>query len=513
MDFDRFPNRIKVKSVDKTTWLMRPEASNIVYTPGWVVENMLDLLPKEIWSNPEVKFLDPCCKSGIFLDHIYWRLYEGLKDIIQDRIDRSDHILTKQLFGLASNDVQAEISRSVLYGTSEANHRNAFTTRFKDAKGNIKTLEIELGENWYDFSDIIKERTGELFKMAVKEAFGNMKFDVIIGNPPYQEETGGGGRIKDARPLYNEFVEKALMLGPRYLTMIIPSRWMCGGKPVLDSFRTNMLSNKHLVSIYDFEKSKDVFGDLDIAGGVMYFLIDMTSETTDVCEVNNCRVVDGKLQVDSEKRELNLYTYLDNHDKVQYMIVRNNKADRIVRKIRSVQQKYMDEFVQKVTVFGVPTNFRDSDTKTEHKNIKVVCSYGRVTYTDMNRIRGIELLDKYKVITGSVSPDTGRKNEAVRVINPPNILKPGEICTNTYLVLGVTDTEQEAINMAKYMENKFVRYLISVTLTGMNITSRNLMFVPMQDFTKPWTDEELYAKYNLTQEEIDLIESTIKPME
>ena len=247
-----------------------------VFTPPEIANRMLDLLPKEIWSDSKVKFLDPFCKSGVFLREITKRLLDGLSEEIPDMQKRLDHILHHQVYGMAITELTSLVSRRSLYCSKDASSEYSIS-RFAEASGNIAFHEIlhtwneSTGKCIYcGASREVYERGEDKESHAYqfihtdnpKELFNNMKFDVIIGNPPYQL-SDGGGRDSSAIPLYDKFVIQAMKLSPRYLIMIVPARWYTGGKG-LDAFRDKMLNDERLSIIHDFPETKDCFPGLNI---------------------------------------------------------------------------------------------------------------------------------------------------------------------------------------------------------------------------------------------------------
>lgn len=255
-----------------------------VFTPPKLANAMLDLLPPELFRSPRTTFLDPVCKSGVFLREIAKRLNDGLRDQIKDDQARIDHILTKQVFGMAITELTGLLSRRSLYCSKKADGRLSITTGFKRTEGNILQPATKhrwvadecvdcgvTGDGDYDRGEGFEDYAYPFIHGVDPTKEFKVKFDVIVGNPPYQLDTGGSGR--QARPLYNLFVEQAKKLDPRFLAMIIPSRWFAGGMG-LDDFRESMLSDDRLRSIDDHLSASDVFPGIGLKGGVCYFLWD-----------------------------------------------------------------------------------------------------------------------------------------------------------------------------------------------------------------------------------------------
>ena len=489
-------------------------SSDEVFTPPKLVNEILDTLPQELFKNPETKFLDPCCKSGVFLREIAKRLIDGLADKIPNLEKRLDHIFKNQLFGLAITELTGLLSRRSVYCSKNANGKFSIC-KFSNEQGNIeykRTYHLwlkdkcmmcgaskseydrgeELETHAYSFIHTDEQRNSELFKRLK-----NMKFDVIIGNPPYQLNDGGGNG-SSATPLYHLFVEQAKKLNPRYITMIIPARWYAGGKG-LDNFRNSMLNSKQMKKIVDYANSADCFPGVIIAGGICYFLWE--NNYNSFCEVVNMK---QDITLSSDVRSLNEYP----------VFVRDNTAVQIIRKINKLKEKTFDNLVYSRNCFNIFSNEKGHENYI-NEDYKLHSLHGK-SYISKNSISDRDkIIKKYKVIitkamSGGNKPTAGGNYQ---VVSSLNVLEPNEVCTETYLCLAAFDNIIQANNLKGYVATKFFRFLLLQALSSINISKEKFCFIPIQDFNEEWTDEKLYKKYGLTQEEIDFIESMIRPME
>ena len=323
-----------------------------------------------------------------------------------------------------------------------------------------------------------------------------MKFDVIISNPPYQLSDGGNGA--SAKPIYHEFVEQAKRLKPRYLTMIVPSRWFNGGKG-LDKFRATMLSDHHITNLVDYQNAKDCFPGVSLGGGVCYFLWERDREEN--CKITN--IING--------REITLVRPLDEFP----VFVRYNDSIEIIQKVQSRKESSVVDSLSSRNPFGLSTNTR-GQTEPAQGKVKLYSSQG-ISYIERDNIKqGKEYIDQYKIMISRVTSEHAGepdKSGMYKVIAKMQLLSPGEVCTDSYILAFPTKEKSKAENFYQYLRTKFARFLLMQALSSINLAKDTYSFVPMQDFTQGWTDTKLYLKYQLTEEEIAFIESTIKPME
>jgi len=480
-----------------------------IFTPPDVVNKMLDMLPSELWSDSSAKFLDPSSKSGVFLREIAKRLLDGLAEEIPDLQERVDHIFHNQLYGIAITELTALLSRRSLYGSKYPNSKYSFSL-FEDKSGNIryepqkhtwlkeKCIFCGGPEKLYDRGDDLESHAYEFIHTYKPEDILNMKFDVIIGNPPYQLKDGGNNA--SSTPLYHLFVEQAKKLQPRYLSMIIPARWYAGGKgKALGEFRQKMLSQNKLSCLVDVPNSADCFPSVNIAGGICYFLWDR--EYDGECCVKNME----KGVITSEvKRPLNEFEYF----------VRSNPSIPILRKVLQDNPQTMDELVFPRNYFSLPTTVKGQE-KMEPGYVSALTSKGTIFVKKSSVSDKEKIMDKYKVIityamSGGNKPSSDGKYQ---ILSSLLILNPQEVCSETYLILGTFDDLKSAQNLVAYASSKFFRFLLLQALTSIHITKDKLCYIPALDMSKQWSDADLYEKYNLTPEEIAYVESLIKPMD
>ncbi len=479
-----------------------------VFTPPEIVNQMLDMLPQELFQNPDAKFLDPACKTGVFLREIAKRLIVGLERQFPDLQQRIDHIFHHQLYGIAITELTSLLSRRGVYCSKYPNS-DFSVSKFDSPEGNIRYKRIPhtwkdgkciycgANKGQYDRGDELENHAYEFIHIQNAEELFSMKFDVIISNPPYQI-SDGGGTGSSAIPIYDKFVLQAKKLEPRYLVMIVPSRWFAGGKG-LDDFRDEMLNDSHLRVIHDYPNAGDCFPGVEIKGGVCYFLWDR--DNMGLCSVNTHE--QGEIISTMERPLL---------EKGNDIFIRYNPAISIFKKVSALQENTFMDIVSVRRPYGLSSTFNNFSKNQNSLGIKIYANK-TVGYLSPDFVlpQNIESVEKYKVfISFGYGAGEGFPHQ---IINKPFLAEPHSCCTETYLQIGVFDNKEVGENVISYIKTKFFRFMVMLKKNTQNGTRGVYQFVPMQDFSKSWTDEELYAKYNLSQEEIDFIESMIKPME
>lgn len=476
-----------------------------VFTPPDVANQMLDMLPESLWHDSNAKFLDPVCKSGVFLREIAKRLIDGLEDEFPELQDRLEHIYHNQLYGIAITELTSLLSRRSLYCSKYPQSKYAIVG-FDEPEGNIRFRQVE--HTWYagrckycgasqkeyerDFS--LETHAYELIHLQNPEELLSMKFDVIVGNPPYQLSTGGSKA--QAVPLYNKFISQVKKLNPRYLTMIIPARWFSGGLG-LDSFRKEMIEDRSIKELHDFIDSTECFGNgVQIKGGVCYFLRDRDYD-------GPCRVVtNNKGEITESMR----YLKENNCD----ILIRWNKGISILHKVLERGEESFSSLISGTKPFGLATTHKGKEKPFKDS----IALFGRNSKTYIARsgvTRNEQMIDKYKVfITGAYGAGEDYPHQ---IINKPFFGAVGTCCSETYIVIGPFSSENEAKNVISYLQTKFLRFLVMLKKPSQHTLRIVYEFVPTQDFSKPWTDEELYEKYGINEEEQNFIDSMIRPME
>lgn len=469
-----------------------------VFTPPEVANQVLDMLPDGIWEDPDATFLDPACKSGIFLREIAKRLITGLEGRIPDLDERLEHIYKKQLFGIATTELCSLLSRRSLYCSKYPNSRYS-VVRFDTAEGNVRYRRTH--HTWkngrcvwcgaakvnYDRDESLEQHAYEFIHPTNLEEIKEMKFDVIVGNPPYQL-SDGGYRIS-ASPIYQLFVEQAMKLDPRYLTMIIPARWFAGGKG-LDSFRDKMLHDNRIRRIHDYPDANDCFSGVQIKGGICYFLWDRDNP-------GDCAVtthVGGAIgeTVERPLLESGFETF-----------IRWNEAIPIINKMRS--DNSFERLVSSRKPFGLETTFR-GEAKGEIK----LYQNGGIAYVDRGVIRkNNDLIDEWKVLI----PRAGSGSDSFphSILGDAFIGEPGTACTETYLTIGPFSDKQTCENVISYINTRLFRFLVLLKKPSQDATSKVYSFVPMQDFSHRWNDDLLRTIYGINDDEYEFVCSLIRP--
>ncbi len=482
-----------------------------VFTSPALANQVLDMLPQELFRSPTTTFLDPFCKSGVFLREIVKRLDRGLAEVIPDRQKRIDHIMHHQVFGIALTELTSLLSRRTLYCSKRANSKHS-VSHFNDEQGHVFYKAIR--HTWVNgkckycgASKEVYDRDSESEQYAYqfihtdhpKELFPkDMKFDVIIGNPPYQLSDGGNG--VSAAPIYNLFVEQAQRLAPRYLTMIIPSRWFIGGKG-LDVFRNKMLNDHRVRKIVDFENSYEAFPGVDVSGGICYFLWDRDYEGK--CEFTN--MVDG-IGTSS-------YRYLNEYP----VLIRQAKALPIIKKIENINEnngKRISDIASARKPFGLPTNYKP---RAEGVPCWFVQKIGLQFAAKEDITDNKSYLNKWKLLL-PIAPIAGQTDFTKPIgfyyDGNTRIAKPGEVCTESWFICGAFDTEDEVLSFKSYIFTKIIRFLLLQSVVSQHVTKQNFMFVPdLGLYHGIYTDEMLRERWLITDDEWEYISSRIRDIE
>lgn len=500
-----------------------------VFTPPEFANRMLDTLSDawaadhdgaSIWSNRNVRFLDPCTKSGVFLREITSRLTRGLATEIPDLDERVNHILTNQIFGIGITHLTSLLARRSVYCSKHAQGRHSIAKGFASDDGNVwfertehawkegrckfcganqKILDRGEGLETHAYAFI---HTDDVKAWVAKLFGGDMQFDVIIGNPPYQM-TGGGGGTNDS-PIYQMFVQQAMRLEPRFLSMVIPSRWMAGGRG-LGEFRAEFLGDRRLRVLIDYENAKDAFPTVGIGGGICYFLWDRDSPGRCECVYHRNGAAIGPHSRD-----------LDEFD----VFVRDKRAVDILRKVLTKGEQSFEELVSGDTPFGLATNFANyvQDVAPKIGQLRLYANVGTrrirgaVSRKEINKNK--HLIDEWKLFLPVAGSGRERERSGVDLVLSPAIVgEPGSVCTQTYLVAGPLNSKDEAHSVESYLRTRFARFLISLRKPAQHVFRGMYRWVPVLSWRGDWTDAKLYRKYELDAEERAFIESMIRPMD
>jgi len=481
-------------------------SSDEVFTPPKLANEILDQLPEDLWSNPDAKFLDPFCKSGVFLREIAKRLIGGLEGHFPDQTERVNHIFRNQLYGIAITELTSLLARRSLYCSKIADGEYSICDQFTDVAGNIRfergTHTWENGrcsycgasEDNYERDEAMESHAYEFIHTQKPEEILNMKFDVIIGNPPYQLSDGGHG--KSASPIYQKFVAQAQKMEPRFLTMIIPARWYAGGKG-LDNFRSEMLHDQRIRKLVDFESASAVFPGVDIAGGICYFLWDR--DNLGDCEVTNeyngVRV--------SSNRQLDEFS----------TFIRHSQAVPIIRKVNEKEandNSCLNKIVSPRNPFSLATNYNPTARGTP---CWFTQKLGRrfASNSDVNDKFGC--LNKWKLLIPK-APIAGQTDFSKPVgfyyDGNVRVARPGECCTDSWLVACAFLTEQEVLSFKSYLFTKIVRFLLLQTVVSQDVAREKFCFIPdLGSYDSDYTDEMLMERWGITDNEWAFIDSRI----
>ena len=489
-----------------------------VFTPPEFANRMLDTLAEawaasnggaDIWADGTVRFLDPCTKSGVFLREITVRLLKGLEGEIPNLQARVDHVLTKQVFGIGITQLTALLARRSLYCSKHADGEHSIAKVFSNEAGNVwferaehswvngkcrfcsasaGTLDRGEGMETHAYAFI---HTGDIKARITRMFGGDMQFDVIIGNPPYQLDDGGHGT--SAAPIYQKFVEQALALEPRHAVFVTPSRWMAGGKG-LDKFRERMLSDKRMRSIVDFPKLYEGFPGVKIRGGISYFLWDRDHDGP--CAVQT--MWDGAPTGSAVLRHLDAYDVL----------VRRNEAVPILEKVRSKNEATLDKRVSSQKPFGLRTFFHGGKSPDLFENPVKLFGSQKISWVDRSGIPSNPTwIDRWKVLMTRVQGTSAAVE--TKFLSKPIVAEPGTACTESYLVAGHFSNEAEARNYASYLRTRFTRFLVSLRKSTQDAPRHVYSFVPDLPLDQSWTDAKLYQRYGLTPDEIAFVEEQV----
>ena len=482
-------------------------SSDEVFTPPQLVNRILDTFPAELWSDKKATFLDPGCKSGVFLREIVKRLDKGLEKEIQNRQKRLNHIFGNQVFGLAITELTALLSRRSVYCSKTANGKYSVCEAFDHPQGNIRFRRVEHtwangrcvfcggSKDTYDRGKELESHAYEFIHTKSPDEVFDMRFDVIISNPPYQMGSDGGTRDI---PIYHRFVEQAKKLNPRFISMIIPSRWMASGLG-LSEFRRAMLQDRRIRTLVDYERMDQVFPGVDFEGGVCFFLWDRDNEGD--CAVSTISGDDG---IGPVARNLNEYD----------IFVRDVRGLKILRKVVSLGELSITEILSVDKEFGWTSNFTGFHQKKRSNDVAL--HYNRngkrlIGWIDRKDVtKSPHLINKWKVMVPQAYGERGTR--PATVLGPSFIAASPSVCTQTYLFFYVA-SKKEAGSLNSYLRTRFFRFLVSLRKITQHATRSTYTWVPQQAWDRIWTDDVLYKKYGLTKDDIAFIESRIRPMD
>lgn len=445
--------------------------------------------------NPDTHILEINSKTGLYPLFMAYSTYRSrLANLLTSPESVEDEwavwrsVVAENIFVICKTPMAKQITKRTLVG-------------FRSLKVNTRYFEDLINQIKNKPSNFIeKVAKGKSFWKAVNN--DNMKFNAIVGNPPYQVMDGGAG--VSAKPVYNLFVDIAKVIKPSYISMIMPAKWFTDGKG-LGSFRTSMFADRRLSHIFDFVDSRDCFSNVDIAGGVCYFLWNSYA--------------DGNCQFTTLHRGERTISTRDLSDMDEF--IRHSEAVNIVDSVKAKSNKFFDEIVSTQKPFGLRTYITPLTTG----DLTLKYNKGKGPYKSEMIEVGKSMIPQWKVIISCLTAEhAGQTDKEGRkkILSSLDMLIPKEICTETYMVVGSFDTEEEAINLTSYLRTRFTRFLIAQLAATQHLSKEKFALVPNQDFTSnsdiDWSksveeiDAQLYAKYDLSAEEVVFIESMIKPM-
>ncbi len=475
-----------------------------VFTPPELANDVLDMLPPEIWSDPTIKILDPCCKSGVFLREAAKRFIKGLEHVYPDLQERVEHIMHEQLFGIAITELTSLLSRRSLYCSKFPNGRFS-VAEFDSSEGNVRHRTIQ--HTWvnnrckycgasnaeYDRDATLETHAYEFIHTGDPERILNMKFDVIVGNPPYQLGNQFDNQQRD-RPIYHLFVENAKRLLPRHLCMIIPARWFTGTWNLGDFPRT-MLNDRRIKELHDFPNASDCFPGVEIKGGVCYFHWDRD-------HAGDCKVISHVGNSSSTQTRPLLEPGED-------IFIRNNEGIPIYHKVKADNTRSFTNLVSPQNPFGFRTNHHGRK-KRHDGDIPLICRGKEIEYISKSDIKvHTEWIDAWKVLIPEAGEGGALPN---KLLGKPFIAGPGTCCTGTYLLLGPFRSKEECSNVISYIQTTFFRFLISLKKITQHTNRTTYSLIPLVEFDRPWTDSDLCKRYGISDSELSYMESLVTPM-
>ncbi|MCS6326243.1 MAG: Eco57I restriction-modification methylase domain-containing protein [Nitrospira sp.] len=494
-----------------------------VFTPPEFANRMLDTLAEawaannkgaNIWADKTVKFLDPCTKSGVFLREITSRLTKGLEQEIPNLEKRVNHILTRQVFGIGITQITSLLARRSVYCSKHATGRHSIAKSFTSDDGNVWFKRIKhtwdgdkckycgAGKSVFDRAAGLETHayafihTDNITTWLAEIFGGNMQFDVIIGNPPYQMKGGAGGSSDSS--IYHLFVEQAMKLDPHFLSMVIPSRWLAGGRG-MDEFRKSMLAGGHISHLVDYTKMSTAFPGVDFEGGVGYFLWDGNHQ-------GDCKY---SLMLGDEQQPP-VARKLDEFD----IFVRDTRAVSILKKVQRLNEPTVADLVSGDTPFGLATNFAEYKEKPFRGSVALyITDRGKrvVVHTARSGIRkNVHLIDSWKLLLPEAYGERGAI--PALVLGPSIVTPPESVCTQTYLVAGPLASKKAATSLQSYSITRFFRFFVSLRKITQHALRSTYSWIPQQTWDRTWTDKELYAKYAITRKEQAYIESQVREM-